>query len=341
MSTTLVGPPTVSRKTVRAALAAATAAGLDVHALTTQHGLRLEELEQPEFRCPHRAWVALWDDIERRTGEGVGLRAGSELPLQWDAVDYLFAASPTLGTALGRVERYFALVSTAVQHVLQVTPSEARLVRVMRPGSVPSRAATEFAFATLVRRFRALAAAPWRPQRIDFVHAPAAPLEHYQRVFECPVRFHQAEDCIVLSVEALAIPMARAAPELCMVLESHLTSLAARIPGSSLGWAERVASVLADELRGGEPSLSRVAHRLGVSARSLQRRLTEIGVPYRVLLARTRDELARRYLAESDIELGEVAFMLGFADTSAFYKSFRRLRGETPGEFRRRSRARS
>jgi AraC-like DNA-binding protein len=86
----------------------------------------------------------------------------------------------------------------------------------------------------------------------------------------------------------------------------------------------------------GEPRREVVAQTLHLSQRTLQRRLQEEGTSYQQLLDDTRRELAEQYLGQVDLTLLEVAYLLGFADPSNFFRAFRRWFGETPGEYRSR-----
>ena len=79
-----------------------------------------------------------------------------------------------------------------------------------------------------------------------------------------------------------------------------------------------------------------VARALGVSVRSLQRRLAEEGRSYHGLVDETRKDAAERYLSNSSLSIGEVAFLLGYSEAAAFHRAFRRWSGATPQEFRRR-----
>ncbi|WP_437638719.1 AraC family transcriptional regulator [Sorangium sp. So ce854] len=329
----------VGVKALRSVLGAAEAAGLDASSLARAHGLAPEELRNPDFRLSYRRWIALWDDVVERAGDpGVGLRAAEALSIgHWDVMDYVVASSDTVGDAFQRFSRHFAVISTAVRHVLQVDREEARLVRQHAPGAAPHRVATEFGFANIVLRFRALAATPWSPSSIQFRHPRCAELETYTRIFACPVRFRAPGDAIVLPRAALATPMKGAAPELCAVLERHATLLMQRLPPAQASLVERARHALALELHGGAPRLSTVAKRLGLSARTLQRRLSEDGWPFRALVEKTREELALRYLEDPAIGLAEVGSLVGFSDVSAFYKAFRRWTGSTPGQLRERS----
>ena len=91
------------------------------------------------------------------------------------------------------------------------------------------------------------------------------------------------------------------------------------------------------QLPGGLPKIDGVAASLGLSARSLQRRLQQRNLRYQQVLDEVRSELALQLIGGSDrLSLNEVAAYLGFNDQSAMQHAFRRWQGMTPGEYRRR-----
>ncbi|MFS0726004.1 AraC family transcriptional regulator ligand-binding domain-containing protein [Paenibacillus sp. 1P07SE] len=103
-----------------------------------------------------------------------------------------------------------------------------------------------------------------------------------------------------------------------------------RLPSLS----EKVAWMIRRSLAGGVPSLPEVARSLGMSSRTLQRRLTEERLSFKQLLHQTRHEQARRYLADPRIHMKEVAFLIGYEDQNSFYRAFREWEGSTPSRWR-------
>lgn len=331
---------TVGVKAMRAALAVVAAAKIDPGTLAARHGFRLADLDDPDRRFAHDVWAALWDDVEQRTGDpGIGIHTAAALPIgHWDVVDYMIASSETLGEGFRKLVRYFPLISTAAAHVIHVGADEVRILREYDRGTRPSRSGTELAVASIVLRFRDLASVPWAPESVSFEHEAAVPAAEYERVFGCPVLFGQPADAIVMRRQVFDIPMRQPEAELSRVLERHARLILAKLPSPTSSIVDRVRHSLASDLSAGPPALSRTAKRMGTSVRTLQRRLDEAGVAYRDLVEQTRERLARRYLDDPTIGLGEIAFLIGFADVSAFYKAFRRWTGQTPGAYRARTR---
>lgn len=108
-------------------------------------------------------------------------------------------------------------------------------------------------------------------------------------------------------------------------------------PSSSPTVSLQVREVLMRCLPSGEPTLEVVARRLGMSGRTLQRRLREDGSRYREVLRRVRHELADHYLKNTDVAYEEIAFLLGFFEPTSFFRAYRRWADATPQAVRRRS----
>ena len=85
----------------------------------------------------------------------------------------------------------------------------------------------------------------------------------------------------------------------------------------------------------GRPDVGAVAHELGLSERTLQRRITAEGTTFRALLTEARQELGSQLLSDPSIDIEEVAFLLGYQDTNSFYRAFREWENMTPGQWRR------
>jgi AraC-like DNA-binding protein len=117
------------------------------------------------------------------------------------------------------------------------------------------------------------------------------------------------------------------------VLDRHARDLLARLPDTSRT-TSAVRQAVLDGLRQGDVLIDTIARRLAMSARTLQRRLGDEGTTFDALLDATRKELAFSYLAGDSLASSEVAFALGFSDSTAFHRAFKRWTGTTPGAWR-------
>ena len=123
-------------------------------------------------------------------------------------------------------------------------------------------------------------------------------------------------------------------PALAACFDRHIQKLLGREPAAPERVARRVRAFLLEEVQRGAPTLQTAAAHLRTSPRTLKRRLQEEGTTFQDLLDSVRCDLAKRYLEEPRLALGEVSFLLGFSEPSAFHRAFKRWTGKTPLAYR-------
>jgi AraC-like DNA-binding protein len=155
----------------------------------------------------------------------------------------------------------------------------------------------------------------------------------YKDAFGCPVQFGCDEDSITFRQQDLDRPLTSANADISPILERRAEEMLART--DQTGISGRVRVVLQRHLRGDEPQLASIARELGMSMRTLQRRLSEEGARFGDLLDDVRHSMAAEYLATDSMNLMEMAFLLGFSDPNSFFRAFRRWTGTTPDAYRR------
>ncbi len=155
----------------------------------------------------------------------------------------------------------------------------------------------------------------------------------YQEEFGGPLRFGAPANALFFSNADVELPLPTAHAELANVHERIAGEHLARLDRSEL--RARVRSVIMDCLSDGKPRRATVARTLGMSERTLQRRLEEEGYSFRQLLDDTHKELARYYIERADLPFAEVAFVLGFDDQSSLFRAVKRWFGTTPRQYRR------
>ena len=170
------------------------------------------------------------------------------------------------------------------------------------------------------------------PKRIELTR-PAERENRFEEYFGCRVKYRATRDVLILRAADLEIPFVTHNDELLQMLapqfEHELKE--GRRKQSIL---EQVRWVLKRLLAGSRPDLLMIAKELGMSERTLQRRITEEGTTFRQLLNETRHELVRQYLGNASVEITEAAFLVGYEDPNSFYRAFRSWEGKTPAEWR-------
>ncbi len=319
----------------RALIHAAARLGLDVDAILAEVELPRERLAEPELRIPASQADAIWAAVARRLDDpDLALHVAEQLPFgAYRVIDYLAMHAPSLAHAIERVAAYFPLIDPRGRLVVERDADVLRLVmRSHAPGRL-RREAAEYTFAALLLRLREARAIALVPHRVEFA-APPRPSDALTRIFACPLAFDRPEHALVIAAADAARESSRADPNLFDVLDSHAAQLlAARPPASPLlaGVREAIAAMM----QRGEPvTLDAVGRRLAMSGRTLQRRLDAEQLRFAAIVDEQSAAWAKAALADSRLAICEVAFMLGFADQSAFTRAFKRWTGTTPGHWR-------
>jgi AraC-like DNA-binding protein len=300
-------------------------------------GLTAAELADPDRLLDLDAVLRLSQAAAEAAGDDcLGLHLGEA----WDlgglgVLSYAVLNAPSVGTGLRNLDRYGRSHIQGGRISLVVAPREACLRYDLETRDWElARQHVESAAVVGLRIVRQLAGADWRPRRVAFGHRRPRDSAEHARIFRCPVQFSSGEHLLLAFDPALLErPVAGADRRLLPIVEQHLDKLLSRDVKAAL--VQDVRGVLAQTLCDGSPNIRRVAKRLGMSVRTLQRRLDEHGVVFRDLVQEIRRELAERYLAERDANLTEVAFLLGYSELSSFDRAFRRWTGSTPVATRR------
>ena len=155
----------------------------------------------------------------------------------------------------------------------------------------------------------------------------------YQEHFRCPVHFGAESNSIILSREALDLPVLQRCASVYEGLKRQADRELERVR-LGLSVRESVARSIGPLLNGQTPELEVVARRLNMAPWTLRRRLQAEGVTFQQVLNETRQALAESYVRDTALTLGEIAYVLGFGSAAAFQRAFKRWTGEAPGRYR-------
>lgn len=335
-------PGTMSVLGVRA-LAAALAAATDERtagATLRAAGIAPEALADPEGRIDLRHAFAFFTATCAATGDPhFGIRAAPLVPAgSMEALEYALRSCATIGDALRALARYYAVVDDRAAVHVEVSAATFSVIYTPPPQLPTPRTAKEFLFAYLLHRGAAFTDAPLAVHELRFRHPPPPDAARQAALFRAPVHYGASDDALVLSRATAELPMRARDPLLTDVLGRVLErALAAVRPPATVEVAllDDVVACIGRLLPQGAPSLDEVAAALATSGRTLQRRLREAGTRYSDLVASVQRDLAHAYLRDAALSVGEVAYLVGFADTTSFHRAFRRWTGHTPAALRR------
>lgn len=277
-------------------------------------------------------YFRLWRGIEARVGGSLPLRAGEVVTTEiFHPPIFAALCSPNLAVAVRRIGDYKRLIAPMV--VTTEDRPDGFFVGMTWPEpSVdvpPSLAITELVF--LVRIARIGAREPICPTAVVSPH-PFEPEVEYERFFGAGV-VRSNEHGVVFRHEDARRPFLTADDALWQTFEPNLRLRLSELD-SSTALEERVRAVLLQNLPSGDPSIEGVARRLGMAPRTLQRRLRPVDVSFKDVLRRTREDLARHYVCDTDLAYSEISFLVGFDDPSSFFRAFREWTGLRPQQMR-------
>ncbi len=290
----------------------------------------------PDERVPITVSLELMRGGIAMTGdEDLGLKAATEVERgDYGALEYVARSAATFGQALEVLGRYLALVNDALRFKVELEGERAIVhlesaIVLPRAGSDFQAAAFHWAATVLRADSVPVASEVW------FEHPQPANIDLYAQIFgTTKVRFEMPFNAFVIDKMFLDQPLPTADPALHGIVRKHADALLNELPRAE-SFTKRVRELLIAELEGGNPSAVHIASALHMSARTLTRRLEDEGTTFKDLLDDLRRTLSLRYVGSTDLGLSEIAFLLGFSQSAAFHRAFKRWTGQTPLEYRR------
>jgi len=313
----------------------AAARGVTADRLAAAAGLPAGALNPLPDSLAARDYIALLDAGATLTEDPhFGLHVGERVrPGTYTVYGLVLMACRDVGQALEQTQRYEALAHDLGRTRLGVDGADALYAWISHYPAA-SRHLVESVFAG-IRIFGSwLAGRPLSPRHIAFVHHSDAPLDEYERVLGVRPQFGAAGNVGRFDAAILAMPVPDADPSLYPVLRQHAERLLGARNAAGDGILAQVRSLLIGQLPQGGARLPAVAAELGMSPRTLQRKLADAGSSFQDLLDGARYELARDYLRQRELGLVDIAFLLGYQEQSAFTHAFREWSGVNPGAWR-------
>ena len=321
----------------RAVIDTAVQAGAAPASLFRAAGLAPDARVAAEVHVSVARYITLWDAVvEAVEDPAFGLAVAAQLRIEDNEVfGFLAMSCATLGEAFERTAKYRMLYNIGARWELQPEPDTVRLIYYpwsSRSRSAGRRAAVELSVADMAAAARQLSAGSATPIEVRFAHAVPPDLRPYRAAFGIDPVFDAALDELVFRPGLAAIPVTTFNSRLREYFDDQCKELAGTFATDAPVTA-RARTELISAMDGGDPSMDGVARRLGMSPRSLHRRLADEGTKYNDLLDAVRHEFAKRYLARGSVTSSEVAYLIGFQSPTAFFRAFKRWTGQTPKGF--------
>ena len=318
----------------------ATKQGVDRSKMLSAASLSEAELQDPDARISTDSYGAVIETAIKLTGDtGLPMRHAADQRLEHlSIVGLIVATAGTLSETIHQLNRYVRLIAdiplseTDDRFELVEARGEAWLVDAL-PVNLAGPDAIEATFASFVSSYRNTE--PSIPFAVEVTVTFDAPphSDLYQEIFQAPTRFRAERNALRIHPHWVTYRKEDTPKYALSLFVDHADALLASLKDTAT-FRGRVEEHILREMHQGPVARDRVAREFGVSERTLHRRLKEEGLTYAEVYDGVRDRMAREYLKTDRVTVAEVAFLLGFSESSAFVRAFRRWTGFSPSDFR-------
>lgn len=315
------------------------ARGIDLASLMAEAGLPRNALDDPANELPlHSAALLMELAAERDANPVFGLELAESFPPgATGLLGYVILHASTIRQALESLIRYSGLICQPSQIQIREKGGAAALSWSLPTGkSVRRVQLASFINAILVLRLKRMVGRGWNPLAIEVEHSELPCPASLRRIFGPRITFNARENSILIDQCTMQQATRGADPQLFRVLQ-EMGEAKLQEMGRQPDLVARTARAITDTLSTHPPLLGHVAERMRTTPRTLQNRLAQHGTTFERVLRDTRRKLAERYLRETDLQLTEIAFLLGFSEQSAFTRAARTWFGRPPRQLRKES----
>jgi AraC-like DNA-binding protein len=324
--------PTAGGGITRAAYALAAQTPAPIESLLKGANLSVEQAKNSRLRIAVKDQIKFLNLVaEELRDEFLGIRLAQTIDLrELGLLYYVMASSATVGEALQRVTRYSTIQNEGVQIRYRGGKSVTVAFNYFGVARRLDRHQIEFIITMLLRICRSLSGLALAPSRIKLVHHRTRMPPEFRSLFGPHVTFAGAADEIVYPGAIAQTPCTNADRYLNALLERYCEEALAERRKASTTWQLKVENAIVPLLPHGQTGIGKIAAELGVSRRTLARRLAAEGLTFRKVLGRLRFDLAKRYIREQDLPVSEIAWLLGYQEASALNHAFKRWTGRAP-----------
>lgn len=310
---------------------------LDANGLFKQAGLSPAKLGSGTARFPVANMIQLWNLARDASGDdGFGIAAGERWSATtFHALGFAWLASNSLGEALRRMARYGRFLNDGLEYALLSEQVQYRFRISLDPNGAQTKAndvSSDAGIVALLKMCRLLLGNSFSPMQITCPHAPNGAGIVLETVARCPIRYDEDYIEMVFDRHDIERKLPSGNEELTQAHEQIILKHLADLKQADLSTRAQLA--ILEQLPSGNIKESDIAAELGLSSRTLQRRLLEEGLSFQGLLQETRQKLADQYIRDENLSISEIAYLLGFSEQANFTRAFKRWNGQSPSRFR-------
>ena len=328
--------PSAAGVLTRLACMRARAAGIELDPLLRQAGLTRRQVDDARLRISVQSQIKFLNIAANALRDEF---LGAHLAWDFDLREiglyyYVMASSETLGDALRRMERYSTMGNEGIALKYLEGKDIAIVFDYVGVARHSDRHQIEGWTTALVRACRQLTNRRVLPTRVKFIHRRSEDCSELTRLLGRRAVFGADADEVAFSATVKDLPVVGADRHLNELLTTYCEEALARRRTGREALRSQVENALVPLLPHGTARADQIARKLGMSQRTLARRLALEGLTFAGILDDLRSDLARRYLDDAHLTISQIAWLLGYQEASAFTHAFKRWTGKTPREMR-------
>lgn len=274
--------------------------------------------------------------LDEKLKPGFAIRVGQQMEIDdYGVLGLSWRTCSKVREIFDRSERYFKLLSNTYNWEVKDEETFSHIILNRPAHDRGMQLSSEASLSATVVVVKAMSEKSIMPVQVNFKHKPPKDITSHKAAFNCPVAFNQPQYSISYKTEDLNLRTAKADASINSYLLQQVEekTKGIKIPGTKL--VRDIELLIKDALPTGIPSIHHIADLTAMSNRTLTRRLSEAGVTYRDLIKKTQKTIAKDMLRNTKQSIGEIAFLTGFSEQSAFNRAFKNWTDQTPSEFRK------
>jgi AraC-like DNA-binding protein len=330
--------PSATGAVARLAYARAKKAGIALPPLLSQSGLTVAQIENRHLRVNVKDQITFLGLVAGALRDNLlGFHLAHDFDLREIGLPYyVMASSERLADALRRGERYSRIANEGISVELDIGRSTTIRLKYLGVERHLDRHQAEFWLTTIIRICRRLTNRRLVPSRMRVMHRQSGDRPQLEAFFGCKVEFSADTDEIVFPDSIGQLLISSADFHLNGLLIDYCEEALSRRKASRGSLRPDLENTIALLLPHGKAHAGEISRKLGMSERTLARRLSREGLTLTRVLGDLKLELAKRYLLDEDLTISAIAWLLGYREVSALTHAFHRWFGKTPREMRSR-----
>lgn len=296
--------------------------------------LSKKEIVDERKRIPYQKAYLLWSEVSKLIEDPCfGLKTATVFhPSDLNVLGYAWLSSSTLRTAFERLHRYQKMVSEFIEISLNEADDLFEVSLNVQDKSIVTMAQMDTGVTVLFHMCQCNYGQTLKPSVVYLTHAKPDCYQKYYEYFQCDVLFDQVETKLCFPATILDEPLLNSMPNMSFMTDKTIIDYLESMHEENTITKVKQAIM---KLLPSEVSIEKVTNILHLTPRTLHRHLKAEGTTFKHILDDVRYDLSKEYILNNNYSLTEIAFQLGFSDSSAFSRAFKHWSGQSPSHYKK------